>query len=588
MELKTNKSLLATLMLGAITLAGCGSDSGGNQSGSAEPNPPVTAARDSDRDGVADTEDAKPFDAEVSARSISEYFDDEGNLIGTGTYEIRADGKITAEQVVYSAQTDKSNFRTEVEYTDSGQVASVTIDDELDGSFDFTLTNTYQGGLLIRQVSSGTDIFDIDSDSQDSQPPALGLFNYLNISEVDVLRRAGTTRFEYNAKGSLIAQQTDLGSDGSIEISELTTYDSADRKTQVVFRLTYPLIDVDYKIEQAFLYAGDNPLPLRELLVRENGDVTQTNYTFDDQGRITLRSQSIARVGFDEVSPHQVEAFNAASTPQSQQALKDSYAADYVGLSGGSTYFDLLYRSTYLTGLVNSGSLVLRQGVMVETSYNQFDDATNLLKLTGAGSWIVITTNSDDQVISYGLDNNQDGQIDSVFGQFNYNAQGFLTRSERDFELIDGELIPQQLRKISYGAFGPIYGSLSIDGNSLVAASFAISYDTYGVITDYRLRSGDLDNYGPYASISHRYVGSSQIDPAKLNLLILGLSEEQSFDSLFNPIFSPVGGPVIGEVGDPVIGGSLGLTPVEGEPVIENPDLPQVPVGECFGGLSFC
>ena len=575
-------------MLATFALSGCGSDS----SGSSDNAPPVTAARDSDRDGVADTEDAKPFDAEVSARSVSEYFDDDGNLIGTGTYEIRGDGKITAEENVYVAGSDQTSFRAEITYTDSGEVASITIDDELDGSVDFTLTNTYQGGLLIRQVSSGTEIFAVDSDSQGAQSPALGLFNYLNLGEVDILRQAGTTRFEYNAKGSLIAQQTDLGSDGSIEISEFTTYDSADRKTQVLFRLIYPEIGVDFKNEQAFVYAGDNPLPLSELLVRENGDVFQTNYSFDDQGRITLRSQSFARVGIDEVSPDEVEAYNAASTPQSQQALKDSYTADYDGLSGGSAYFDLLYRNTYLIGLVDSGSLILREGEKVETSYNQFGDATNLIELLGLGTWLVIKTNSDDQVSAFGLSNNPDGEIDSLIAQYSYNTQGFLTRSERDFELIDGESIPQQLTKISYGAFGPIYGSLSLSGNSQSAASFAIGYDTYGVITDYRLRSGDLDNYAPYASISHRYVGSSQIDPAKLNLLILGLSEEQSFDSLFNPIFSPVGGPVIGEVGDPVSGGSLGLTPIDGETVVENPDPPVIVVtGQndvCFGGLSFC
>ena len=137
-----NSLLLTTLMLGTMTVIGCGGDSGGNQGVSTDPEPPVTAAKDTDRDGVADIEDAEPLNAEVSARSTTEYFDDDGNSIGTGTYEIRADGKITAQDNVYVASTDLTSFRAEITYTDSGEVASIVIDDELDGSVDFTTTFT--------------------------------------------------------------------------------------------------------------------------------------------------------------------------------------------------------------------------------------------------------------------------------------------------------------------------------------------------------------------------------------------------------------------------------------------------------------
>ena len=576
MELKTNKSLLATLMLGALTLAGCGSDSGGNQSGSAEPNPPVTAARDSDRDGVADTEDAKPFDAEVSARSVSEYFDDDGNLIGTGTYEIRADGKITAQDNVYLAGGDLTSFRAEITYTDSGEVASIVIDDELDGSVDFTTTYTYnQADQLILKVSSGSDSFRLSSDELNDQLQPFRVYQGFPIAGTPLLRRSGTAKLTYNASGSLTSEQVDYGSDGSVEYSVSLVYDSADRLISLNNLERDAATANNSQTERAFLYEGSNVTPVSDLLVDADG-VRQVDFTLDAQGQVISGSASFALRGSDEVSADQIASDTAGSTLFTQRQLKNSYASAFAGLSGANSYFDLLYRSTYLTGLSGSGTLVLQPSFEFTRSYDQNGNTTNLIKSTRFDDWEVQTFNAQGQITSIGFDDDLDGQADRFSELYNYNSQGYLTRLQlAPAQFSESQYIPERLTQIFYRGFGPTAGSLFLEGSFESTADFSVTYDNQGFVRTYDLNPGPLLNLSFFAALSHQYEGRSQIDPVQLNRYIFGLSEEPDFTKLINLSLPLIDIPVID-------------VPVIDEPVIVKPDLPQVPVGGCPGGLSFC
>lgn len=525
---------------------------------------------------MADTEDAKPFDAEVSARSISEYFDDEGNLIGTGTYEIRADGKITAQDNVYLPGGDLTSFRAEITYTDSGEVASIVIDDELDGSVDFTTTYTYnQADQLILKVSSGSDSFRLSSDELNDQLQPFRVYQGFRIAGTPLLRRSGTAKLTYNASGSLTSEQVDYGSDGSVEYSVSLVYDSADRLISLNNLERDAATANNSQTERAFLYEGSNVTPVSELLVDADG-VRQRVFTLNDQGQVISGSLNIAYKGSDEVSPDQIASDTLGSTPFTQQLLKNSYASDFAWFSGAETYFDLLYRSTYLTGLSSSGALVLQPSFEFTRSYDQNGNTTNLIKSTRFDDWEVQTFNAQGQLTSIGFDDDQDGQADRFSELYNYNSQGYLTRLQlAPTQFSESQYIPERLTQIFYRGSGPTAGSLFLEGSFESTADFSVTYDNQGFVRTYDLNPGPLLNLSFFAALSHQYEGRSQIDPVKLNRYIFGLSEEPDFTKLINLSLPIIDTPVID-------------VPVIDEPVIENPDFPQVPVGECFGGLRFC